>query len=123
LVRASGSSFPSGHSAAAAATWAALAFLAGRHLSGRGRVTVGIAACVIAVMVATSRVLLGVHWLTDVVAGLFVGWGWFTLVAVAFGGRLLRLGQPAEAAGATASGTPAEIAAEPSRRPHEEVLT
>jgi membrane-associated phospholipid phosphatase len=39
--------------------------------------------------------LLGVHWLTDVVAGLVVGWGWFLLSALVFGGRFQRLGEPA----------------------------
>ena len=46
---------------------------------------------------AASRALLGVHWLTDVVAGLVVGWGWFLLSALAFGGRFQRLGDPARA--------------------------
>jgi undecaprenyl-diphosphatase len=35
-----------------------------------------------------------VHWLTDVIAGLAVGWAWFVVVAVAFGGRRLEVGTP-----------------------------
>ena len=42
--------------------------------------------------------LLDVHWLTDVIAGLALGWVWFSVCAVAFGGRLLRFGAGAEAA-------------------------
>ncbi len=87
-----GTAFPSGHSAAAAATWAAVAYLLGR---GRSRATKGLLtalAVLIAGAVAATRVLLGVHWLTDVIAGLAVGFGWFLAVAVAFGGRVLRLG-------------------------------
>ena len=54
------------------------------------------AAFAITVAVATSRVLLGVHWLTDVIAGAVTGWTWFAVVTVVFGGRLMRLGEPAE---------------------------
>jgi hypothetical protein len=50
----------------------------------------------ITIVVASSRVLLGVHWLTDVIAGVVVGWTWFLLVTVLFGGRLLRFGEPVE---------------------------
>ncbi len=50
----------------------------------------------IAVAVAAARVALGVHWTTDVIAGLFVGCTWFALCAIAFGGRVLRFGEPVE---------------------------
>ncbi|MBI5088151.1 MAG: phosphatase PAP2 family protein, partial [Actinobacteria bacterium] len=53
-------------------------------------------AALIALTVATSRALLGVHWVSDVLGGLALGWGWFLLVAIIFGGRDQRLGEPAE---------------------------
>jgi undecaprenyl-diphosphatase len=56
----------------------------------------------LAVAVASSRVLLDVHWLSDVIAGLVLGWVWFTICTVAFGGRLLRFGVPLEVAAKTA---------------------
>jgi undecaprenyl-diphosphatase len=95
VVEAAGSSFPSGHSAAAAATWATVALILGRGASRQVRALLAGAAVLIAVAVATTRALLGVHWLTDVVAGLTVGWGWFLLVAVVFGGRAQRFGDVA----------------------------
>ncbi len=96
LLRPAGSSFPSGHSAAAAACWLAIALVVGRWVRPRFRPYISAAAVGIACMVATSRALLGVHWLTDVIAGVFVGWAWFVIVAIAFGGRNQELGQPAE---------------------------
>jgi len=85
-----GPSFPSGHSATAAAFYAAAALVIGRWLRRRParHVVIG-AAVAIAVAVAASRVLLDLHWLSDVVGGLALGWAWFALAAVVFGGRLL----------------------------------
>ena len=33
--------------------------------------------------------MLDLHWLSDVIGGLSLGWAWFALCSVAFGGRLL----------------------------------
>ena len=85
-----GPSFPSGHSATAAAFYAAAALVLGRALPGRARHLLIAGAVAVTVAVAASRVLLDLHWLSDVIGGLALGWAWFALCAVAFGGRLLR---------------------------------
>jgi undecaprenyl-diphosphatase len=46
--------------------------------------------------------MLDLHWVSDVVAGLALGWGWFAACTIAFGGWLLRFGEPVEAAAASA---------------------
>jgi len=84
LVEVHGPSFPSGHSCAAAACWAAVAFVLGHDAGRATRAVLAALAVVIAVAVATSRALLGVHWFTDIVAGVALGWGWFVLVLLAF---------------------------------------
>ena len=43
--------------------------------------------------------LLDVHWLSDVIAGVALGWAWFAVCSMAFGGRVLRFGAAAEKAG------------------------
>lgn len=96
LAGSAGSSFPSGHSAAAAACWAAIALVLARRASRSVRLGAGVLVVFVAGAVAATRVLLGVHWLSDVVAGVLVGWTWFLLSTIAVGGRSLRLGEPAE---------------------------
>ena len=98
LTGFAGSSFPSGHASAAAATFAVVALLAGRRRSRSARAVIAGVAVAVAVIVAGTRVFLGVHWLTDVLAGLAVGWAWFALWSIAFGGRLLEFGAPADLA-------------------------
>jgi len=99
-----GPSFPSGHSSTAAAFYAALALLAGRRRTARARAALAGVAVGVAVAVACSRVMLDLHWVSDVVAGLALGWGWFAVCTIAFGGWLLRFGEPVEAAATPAPG-------------------
>jgi undecaprenyl-diphosphatase len=102
LTGFSGTSFPSGHATAAAASFAAAALVLGRGRPRSVKAALAGVAVGMAAVIATSRVMLGVHWLTDVMAGLCLGWAWFALTSVAFGGRLLRFGAPVADAEAAA---------------------
>lgn len=62
-------SLPSGHSSAAFAFFLALGVLAGRGASARTRLTWLLLASLPALSIAASRVYLGVHWPTDILAG------------------------------------------------------
>lgn len=67
-------SFPSGHAVAASALYVTLALLAAgvERRAGPRRLLIG-SGVLVAVLVAWSRVYLGVHYLTDVAGGLMLG--------------------------------------------------
>ena len=111
-----GYSYPSGHTTAAAATYAAMALLLGRGRRWPVRVWLAVAAATVTVVVAVSRVLLGVHWLTDVLGGAALGLGWFAVCTAAFGGRLLRFGAPVEEAEAEEAASRGAAGAAAARR-------
>ncbi len=85
LVEAGGMSFPSGHSFNSALGFIAIA-LAFATYSARRRVrwTLIGAAGVLSMLVASSRVALGVHYPSDVIAGWLGGAGWAFLGAAVF---------------------------------------
>jgi undecaprenyl-diphosphatase len=82
LMEAGGESFPSGHSFNSAVVYIAMA-LAFAALSRRHsvRYTLIGAAMAISLMIAWSRVMLGVHFPSDVTAGWLGGAGWAFLAA------------------------------------------
>lgn len=85
LARTIDSSFPSGHSFNAAAFYLGLAFFLGLRFRGLKNEAcfVGFAFLII-LLVASSRIYLGVHYPTDVFAGICAGSAWSLIVAIYF---------------------------------------
>lgn len=77
FVEAATPSFPSGHTTGAVAVYGFIAYaLARSATSPRLRFEVVFAAAIMVVLVAMSRVVIGVHYLSDVAAGLVNGAFW-----------------------------------------------
>jgi len=80
LAQLTSLSFPSEHTTQASAIYLTIAILLSKDVSRPWReLAIGLAV-LIALAVAWSRVYLGVHYPTDVTAGLLLGWGWALLV-------------------------------------------
>ncbi|MDX8458159.1 phosphatase PAP2 family protein [Mesorhizobium humile] len=89
LVTETSLSFPSGHAMLSAVTYLTLGSLAARFLPDRrSKVFVLGLAVLTTVLVGTSRVYLGVHWPSDVLAGWCAGFAWAMLCWLA--ARLLQ---------------------------------
>lgn len=77
-------SFPSGHANGATLLYGMLAaYCISRQRTRTARVLTCVAAATMAILVAFSRVYLGAHYLTDVVAGIIEGCAWLTLCLTA----------------------------------------
>ena len=80
LVHLATFSFPSGHAVASTVFYGTLCGIALAHLRSRGARAAAIAAAVAMVLLVTfSRVYLGAHYLTDVLAGVAMGAAWLLL--------------------------------------------
>jgi membrane-associated phospholipid phosphatase len=83
LATESSYSFPSGHASVSLAVYGTIGFILARHLDDRRAQIASLAAAAVLVgLVGFSRLYLGVHFLTDVVAGFSVGLAWVALCAV-----------------------------------------
>jgi len=85
LRRAQGYSFPSGHAMGSTVIMGAFAYLAVRTLKTWRQKSAAIAfAVTFVVAVAASRVYLGVHWLSDIGAGITAGLLWLATTTVGY---------------------------------------
>ncbi|MFO1037464.1 MAG: phosphatase PAP2 family protein [Geminicoccaceae bacterium] len=92
-------SFPSGHATGAAATWLTLGTLTARFSPRRRLKVLAIGTGVtLALLIGLSRIYLGVHWPSDVLAGWTLGAAW-ALFCWAVARALQRRGVIAEPAG------------------------
>jgi undecaprenyl-diphosphatase len=93
---APGLSFPSGHALGASIGCCLLLLITLRFLSRGGRVAAVIAAALIVGTVALARVVLGVHFVSDVLAGITLGIAWVAVTTWAYVAWRRETGQPVE---------------------------
>ena len=80
----SGYSFPSSHATFSTLIFGFLAVLIAREIPLTRRWIVYLAAAFLIVPIAFARLYLGVHWLTDTLAGLCLGLIWVTVLGIAY---------------------------------------
>jgi undecaprenyl-diphosphatase len=96
ISHARGASFPSGHATGSAAFYLALAVILLSLLAWPRRGWLLVMALVVPVVVAVTRVVLGVHYVSDVTAGLLIGWGWTAACTALFTAWRAQEGRPVE---------------------------
>ena len=71
------SSFPSGHAMSAAVVYGTIAYLAARlQRTHWARVITAVVATALVLLIAASRIYLGVHYPSDTLAGMAIGFAW-----------------------------------------------
>jgi undecaprenyl-diphosphatase len=98
VASAPGYSFPSGHALTSVVGFGVAVLLVLPLVHGAWRVVVWVVAVGGVLLVGFARVALGVHFVSDVVAGWLLGLGWLALTAAAFESWRRAAGRPAHAA-------------------------
>jgi undecaprenyl-diphosphatase len=99
LLELSTYSFPSGHAVHATLVYGLLAcYLVPRARTRPRQAAIVVAACLLVALVALSRMYLGVHYLSDVLAAIAEGCAWLAVCVTAV--STLRRHRQAQAAGA-----------------------
>lgn len=84
IVTAFGKSFPSGHAMSSIVTYGALLLVFLPVLRGRRRVAAIATTALLVLAIGSSRLMLGVHFVTDVVGGYVLGLAWLVAAVAAF---------------------------------------
>ncbi len=80
LIEVSGYSFPSGHATNACTLYGILTFLLWRHIGSRlGRTILIVLSVIMIFAIGISRIYLGVHYPSDILAGYFLSVLWLTI--------------------------------------------
>jgi undecaprenyl-diphosphatase len=88
LATASSFSFPSGHALVSLSVYGSIAIVVARHASSRRTAIAVLGAAALWVLaIGFSRLYLGVHFLSDVLAGLAAGAAWLALLYLALEAR------------------------------------
>lgn len=94
IATASGTSFPSGHAQAAIVGYGILVLVFIPVLPRRTRPWVIAAASLPILLIGFSRIALGVHYLSDVIAGFLIGAAWLLAMTIAFSAWRTDEGKP-----------------------------
>jgi len=88
LIEQGGHAFPSGHAMGAVIVYGGLFFLFTQYSNSKTwKWFVGIISVILILMIGLSRIYLGVHYPSDVIAGFSLGFSWLCLAIAVYGLR------------------------------------
>jgi len=93
VAHASGMSFPSGHAQAALVGFAVLLLVFLPRLRGARRTAAVVVAVLVTIGIGFSRIALGVHYVSDVLAGYVLGTAWVIAMTASFNALRVERGQ------------------------------